>query len=42
MNPTPNHIDVNYNWFGQYVGKESVILKIESEDHKSDIFNKGL
>ena len=42
MTPTSNHIAVNYHWFRQHVGKESVIRKIESENQKADIFIKGL
>ena len=42
MTPTSNHIDVKYHWFRHYVGKESVIWKIKSENQKADIFTKGL
>ena len=42
MTPTSKHIDVNYHWFRQHVGKEFVIWKIESEKQKADIFTKGL
>ena len=39
---TSDHIVVKYHWFRQHVGKESMIWKIESENHKADIFTKGL
>ena len=42
MNPTSKHIAVKYHWFRQYVGKEFVIWKIESENQKADIFTQGL
>ena len=42
MNPTSKHISVKYHWFRQYVGKEFLIWKIESENQKADIFTKGL
>ena len=42
MTPTSNHISVKYHWFRQQVGKEFVIRNIESENHKADIFSKGL
>ena len=42
MTPTSNHIDVKYHWFRQHVREEFLIRKIESENHKADIFTKGL
>ena len=42
MTPTSKHIDVKYHWFRQYVGREFVIRKIESENQKAEIFTKGL
>ena len=42
MTPTSKHIVVKYHWFRQHVGKEYMIWKIESENHKADIFTKGL
>ena len=42
MNPTPKHISVKYHWSWNNVGKEILIMKIESENHKADIFTKGL
>ena len=42
MTPTSKHISVKYHWFGQYVGKEFLIQKIESENQKTDIFTEGL
>ena len=35
INPTSNHIGVKYHWFRQRVGKEFLIHKIESENHKA-------
>ena len=40
--PTSKHISVKYHWFGQHVGKEFEIRKIESENQKVDIFTRGL
>ena len=42
MTPTSKHIAVKYHWFSQHVGKEFMIRKIESENHKADIFTEGL
>ena len=42
MTPTSTHIYVKYHWFRQYVGKESVIRKINIENQEADIFTKGL
>ena len=42
ITPTSKHIAFKYHWFGQHIGKECVIRKIESENQKADIFNKGL
>ena len=42
MAPTSNKISIEYHWFRQHVGKESVIQKTESENQKADIFTKGL
>ena len=42
MTPTSKHIAVKYHWFRQHVGKEFVIWKIKSENHKADSFTKGL
>ena len=42
MTPTSKHISIKYHWFRQHVGKEFVIRNIESENHKADIFTKGL
>ena len=42
MTPTSNHIAFKYHWFSQLVGKEFVIWKIEAENQKAGIFNKGL
>ena len=42
ITPTSKHIGVKYHWFRKHVGKESVIRKIDSENHKADIFTKGL
>ena len=42
MTPTYKQISVKYHWFGQHVGNEFVIRKIESENQKADIFTKGL
>ena len=42
MTPTSNHISFKYHWFRQYVGKELLIWKINSENQKSDIFIKVL
>ena len=42
MTPTSKHIVVKYHWFMQHVGKKFMILKIESENQKADIFTKGL
>ena len=42
MNTTSKHIAVKYHWFRHHVGKEFVIWKIESENHKADIFTKCL
>ena len=41
MTPSSKHTAVKYHWFRQHVGKEFVILKIESENQKADIFTKG-
>ena len=30
MTPTPKHVAVKYHWFRKHVGKEFVILKINS------------
>ena len=42
MTPTSKHMNLKYHWFRQYVGKEFVIQKIESENQKVDIFTRGL
>ena len=42
MTPSSKHIAVKYHWFRKHVGKEFVILKIESENQKAEIFTKGL
>ena len=42
MTTTSKHISVKYHWFRQHVGKEFLIRNIESENHKADIFTKGL
>ena len=42
ITPPSKHISVNYHLFGQHVGEEFVIRKIESENQKADIFTKGL
>ena len=42
MTPTSKHISLKYHWFRQHVGKEFVIMKIESESQKVDIFTKVL
>ena len=42
MTPTSKNISVKYHWFRQQVGKEFMIQKIKSENHKADIFTKGL
>ena len=42
MTPTSNHSAIKYHWFRQNVGKEHVIRKIKSENHKADIFTKSL
>ena len=39
---TSNHIYVSYYWFIQNVVKGFLIRKINSENHKADIFTKGL
>ena len=40
--PTSKHIAVKYHCFRHHVGKGFVIRKIESENHKTDIFTKVL
>ena len=42
MTPISNHNTVKYNCFRQHVEKESVIWKIDSENHKAYIFTKVL
>ena len=42
MTPTSKQIAVRYHWFRQHVGKDFVIWKIEAENQKADIFNRGL
>ena len=42
MTPKSKHIYVKYHWFRQNPGKDFVIQKIESENQKAVIFNKGL
>ena len=42
ITPTSKHISIKYHWFRQYVGREFVIRKIESENQKAEIFTKGL
>ena len=42
MTPISKHIAIKYHWFRQYIGKEFVIQKIDSENQKTDIFTKGL
>ena len=40
MTPTSKQISLKYHWFRQHVGKEFVILKIDSENQKNDIFQR--
>ena len=40
MTPISKHITVKYHWYKQHDGKEFVIWRIESENHKADISPK--
>ena len=40
MNPTSNHIVVEYHWLRNHTGEEFVIQNIEHENQKADIFAK--
>ena len=42
ITPTSKHIDIKYNCFRQQVGREFLIQNIESDNHKADIFTRGL
>ena len=42
MTTTSKHIAVKYHWFRQHVGYNFLIRNIDSENHKSDVFIKGL
>ena len=42
MTPTSKHNFVKYHWSRQNVGGGFLICNINSENHKADIFTKGL
>ena len=44
MTPRTKHIAVKYHWFKEHIGEDQgiILIKIESENQKADIFTKGL
>ena len=42
MTTTSNNLSVKYIWFRNHIGKEFVIHKTMSENHKADIPPRGL